>query len=65
LRKKTKYVAGEIGRVRVIEDFLPSAKALAKRKSKATAKRLIGGLGCASRPYGLIYCWRAGANIAI
>jgi hypothetical protein len=38
MRKTTKYTGGEIGRVRVVEDFLPSAKKLTKRKSKAVAK---------------------------
>jgi hypothetical protein len=38
MRKTTKYTAGEIGRVRVVEDILPSAKTLTKRKSKVVAK---------------------------
>lgn len=42
MRKKTKYTAGEVGRVCVVEDFLPSAKKLTKRKNKAATTRMVG-----------------------
>ena len=37
--RTVKYTAGEIGRVRVVENFLPSAEKLTKQKSKVAAKR--------------------------
>ena len=37
-KKTRKYVAGEIGRVRVVEDFLPSAETLANTKRKRGKK---------------------------
>jgi hypothetical protein len=36
-KKRTKYTAGEIGRVRVVDDSLPAPQALAKaRRKRAT-----------------------------
>lgn len=42
--RKTKYTVGEIGRVRVVEDFLPPPDSLVPRKAKKTVKRTAAEL---------------------